>query len=288
MAATKVRIELKKFNMASIKDNSVVQFLGRRGTGKSYLVRNLCYHQRGIPCGTVISATESSNEFFGKFVPSIFIFDAYSPDILDRFVKRQQMIVKAYNKEIKESGRSTIDPRAICILDDCLYDAHTWTNDTNIKYLFLNGRHIYVLFVLTSQYPLGLPPIFRSNIDYNFLLRESNKSNRRRLHEHYAGVIPTFEMFESILDSCTENNECLVVANSAQSNKIDNILYWYKAPADQPNFRMGAQQFWDIQAQVDAEGGDDEDEKYDPDRDTLLLAKRKNNQPVLNIRKRQY
>ena len=44
------------------------------------------------------------------------------------------------NKEIEIYRKSTIDPRAFVILDDCLYD-QTWTRDKLMRLLFMNGRH---------------------------------------------------------------------------------------------------------------------------------------------------
>ena len=51
----------------------------------------------------------------------------------------------------------TIDPRAF-LIDDCLYD-QSWIRDTNIRSLFMNGRHYKILFIITMQYALGIPPI---------------------------------------------------------------------------------------------------------------------------------
>jgi len=48
-------IKLKKFNMKDIKDDKVVVFIGKRETGKSFLVKDLLYHKRDMPIGTVIS-----------------------------------------------------------------------------------------------------------------------------------------------------------------------------------------------------------------------------------------
>ena len=51
------------------------------------------------------------------------------------------------NKQIQTYKRSTIDPRAFVILDDCLYD-NTWSRDKMMRLLFMNGRHwkIYVSY----------------------------------------------------------------------------------------------------------------------------------------------
>ena len=51
-------ITLKKFDISSIEDTAVVVFVGKRQTGKSFLVRDLLYHKRDIPGGVVIAPTE--------------------------------------------------------------------------------------------------------------------------------------------------------------------------------------------------------------------------------------
>ena len=48
-----------------IKD-PVIVLIGRRDTGKSFLVRDLLYYQQDIPIGTVISGTEAGNGFYGS------------------------------------------------------------------------------------------------------------------------------------------------------------------------------------------------------------------------------
>ena len=47
-----------------------------------------------------------------------------------------------------------------------------WTRDKMMRLLFMNGRHWKVMLIITMQYPLGIPPNLRTNIDYVFILRE--------------------------------------------------------------------------------------------------------------------
>ena len=63
------------------------------------------------------------------------------------------------------------------------------------------------------QYPLGIPPNLRTNIDYVFILRENYLSNRKKIWENYASMFPTLESFCSIMDQTTENYECMVMIN---------------------------------------------------------------------------
>jgi hypothetical protein len=259
-------LELKKFDMKNIsfKANEnkgpVVVLIGKRDTGKSFLVRDLLYYHQEIPIGTVISGTEEGNGFYAKMVPKLFVHNEYNTAIIENILKRQRTVLKQIKKEVETYKRSTIDPRAFVILDDCLYDA-TWTRDKMMRLLFMNGRHWKVMLVITMQYPLGIPPTLRTNIDYVFILRENYIANRKRIYENYAGMFPTFESFCQVMDQCTENYECLVINNNSKSNKLQDQVFWYKAD-NHNDFKLGSKEFWELSKSINS---DDEDEKYDPD-----------------------
>ena len=237
-----MNLNLRKFDIKSISPDKVCVFIGKRETGKSFLVKDLLWHMRDVPIGTVISGTEAANTFYGDIVPSLFIHDQYTPEIVSNTLKRQKMVIQKIKAENNNYGQSAIDPRAFLILDDCLYD-NSWIRDTNIRSLFMNGRHWKMLFIITMQYALGVPPNLRTNIDYVFILRENFVSNRKRLYEHYAGMFPSYDIFAQVMDACTENYECLVIHNNAKSNKLEDQVFWYKASAH-PDFRIGASDFW--------------------------------------------
>jgi hypothetical protein len=93
------------------------------------------------------------------------------------------------------------------------------------------------------QYPLGITPNLRTNVDFVFILRENILGNRKRIYENYAGMFPTFEMFCQFMDQCTENYECLVICNSSPSNKLDDQVFWYKA-SDHPAFHLCSDSLW--------------------------------------------
>ena len=245
-------IQLKKFNMKDITHDKVVVLIGKRDTGKSFLCKDLLYHHQTIPAGQVISGTEAANSFYGEIVPKLFIHDEFKPEIIANILKRQKAMV--------ENMRSNpnIDPRAFLILDDCLYD-NSWIKDKNVRSVFMNGRHYKLLFILTMQFALGIPPNLRTNIDYVFILRENYVSNRKRIYEHYAGMFPTFEMFCQVMDQCTENYECLVINNNSKSNKLQDQVFWYKADP-RPNFKIGSPNFWKFSEEnYDSNGSNEED-----------------------------
>lgn len=264
-----MKVELKKFDVRKINSDSVILLIGKRNTGKSFLLRDILYHHKKIPIGMVISPTETANHFFNDFIPNILIHEEYSSSILERFVNRQKKIAEQYSIEKNKYGKSDLDPSAFLILDDCLYDK-TWPADKNMRFLFMNGRHINVFLMITMQYPLGVPPHLRANVDYVFILRENQIKQQQRIYEQYAGMFHNFDAFATVLNACTENYECLVIDNKVQSNKLEDQVYWYKA-SSQNSFKLCSEELWNIQ---DAEeerkkmGYDDntsdESETYDP------------------------
>ena len=276
-------LELKKFDMRKISfkpdenKGPVIVLIGRRDTGKSFLVRDLLYYQQDIPIGTVISGTEEGNGFYGKHVPKLFIHNEYNTAIIEKIMQRQRTVLKQIRKETEMYRRSTIDPRTFVILDDCLYD-NTWAKDKMMRLLFMNGRHWKVMLIITMQYPLGIPPNLRTNIDYVFILREPYITNRKRIYENYAGMFPTFESFCQVMDQCTENFECLVINNNAKSNKLNDQIFWYKADAHN-DFKLGSKEFWELSKNINS---DDEDETYDPNKS------RKGNAPKINVKKSRW
>ena len=242
-----MNFNIRKFNMNVIKErcaldsrkSPMIVIIGKKDTGKSFLVRDILFHtQECFPIGTVISGTEVANEFFQHMVPSKLIHDKYKPEIIMNVIKRQLGLKQQRNL----SKSSSIDPRTFLILDDCLYDA-SWIREESTRYVFMNGRHVDLSTMITMQYPLGITPNLRTNVDFVFILRENILGNRKRIYENYAGMFPTFEMFCQFMDQCTENYECLVICNNVASNKLEDQVFWYKA-SDHPPFKLCDQALW--------------------------------------------
>ena len=278
-------LQLRKFDMKGISfkpdqnTGPVIVMIGRRDTGKSYLVRDLLYYHQNIPIGTVISGTEAGNGFYGHHVPKLFIHDEYNTAIIENILKRQRTVLKQIKRELQSYKRTNIDPRAFVILDDCLFDT-AWTRDKMMRLLFMNGRHWKILLIITMQYPLGIPPTLRTNIDYVFILREPYIANRRRIYENYAGMFPTFESFCQVMDQCTENYECLVINNNVKSNQLHEQIFWYKAEPHK-DFKLGSREFWEISKDLNS---DDDEELYDPN------SRANNNRkgPKINVKKNRW
>jgi hypothetical protein len=227
-----VNLQLKKFDPKKMGDDRICVFIGKRNTGKSYLIRDIMYHKKHIPTGIVQSGTEDGNGFYGNFVPDLFIYNEYDKEAVERVMDRQRKIIK--------SGKKS---SSFMLLDDCMYD-NRFLKDTVMRQVFMNGRHYNIFFMLSMQYCMDMPPALRANIDYVFVLRENIVANREKIWKNFFGIFPTFDLFNKTMDACTENFECLILDNTVKSNKIEDCVFWYKAKYPPPKFKVGSPGFW--------------------------------------------
>jgi len=202
-------------------------------THNTTLITSLLYEKRHIfPVALIMSGTEDSNGHYKKLVPSSFVYNKLQEKKIEDFVIRQ----KAAKKHIA-------NPWAVLLLDDCTDDPKLF-NKSLFQGLYKNGRHWKMWFILSLQYCMDIKPVIRTNVDGVFILRESNLRNRKSLWENYAGIVPDFSMFCSIMDQITDNYTALYIHNATTSNALEDCLFWYKAKEVPKEFRFGSRDLW--------------------------------------------
>lgn len=213
-----------------------IVMIGKPGTGKSTLIKSILYNKRNIiPAIMVQSGTENENKNFEKCVPTCMIEHTYNEDKIQNFISRQKIA--------KRQGLP--NPWSILLLDDCVDDKKIF-NKKMQQSLFKLGRHWKMLYICSLQYAIDMPPAIRASTDGVFILREPNLNVRRSIWTNYAGIIPTFEMFCDIMDQLTEDFTAVYINNSSKSNKIEDCVFWYKAPIIPERFKFGSTDFWDF------------------------------------------
>jgi hypothetical protein len=216
------------------EDGTKIIIIGKAGSGKSSLIKDiLAAKAHLIPVAQVFSGTEDSNHAFASIVPDVCLFNKLDTKAMEEFKKRQK-IAKQWLKF----------PWALQVIDDCTDDPKLFTKPLFQSY-YKNGRHWKMLHILSLQYCLDIKPVIRTNIDYTFILRETNKKNRKSLFENYASCVDNLRDFEGLLDQLTTDYCSMVVVNRSQSNNIEDCIRWYKADLEKiKNFKFGCDDFW--------------------------------------------
>lgn len=214
--------------------SSKLIFIGKPGTGKTTTLTSLIYEKRHCcPSGMVVSGTEDSNHHFSSIFPDTFIHDVLTTEKIENFIQRQKLAEKFLP-----------NPWSLLVLDDCMDDTKIFNTPTFHK-LYKNGRHLNMLYILSSQYSMDIKPWLRTCIDGVFLMRETNIRNRKKLYENYAGVIPSFHLFCKVMDEIANDYTALYIHNAGQSANWEDNVFWYKARPIPPDWKFGSYEIWD-------------------------------------------
>lgn len=243
-----MQIRVKEFDPDIIQPNtktmwnkdqggSKIVVIGKPGTGKSTLITSLLFEKRAVfPVGLVMSGTEDSNGHYQKMFPSSFVYNKLDEKKLNDYITRQ-----------KVSKLHIQNPWSVLLLDDCTDDPKIFSKPI-FQGIFKNGRHWKMLFILSLQYCMDVKPVIRANVDGVFILREPNLRNRKSLWENYAGIIPEFSLFCTIMDVITDDYTALYIHNATTTNAWQECIFWYKAKPS-PTFKFGCVDFWKFHKQ---------------------------------------
>lgn len=209
--------------------------IGKPGSGKSTLIKYLLYCKRNIiPVGMAISGTEIANKFYQKFMPNTFVFNKYNEEHIKAFKSRQILSVK----HLKNNW-------GVCVVDDCIED-RTSLNSKIQKNFLKMGRHWNMLYIIGFQYCVDIEKGMRASIDGVFIFREPNMTMRKTLYENYASIIPSFDIFNSIMDQIVGDYTCLYIHNMTQNNDWKKCIFWCKAQKPPDDFKFGCPQYWEF------------------------------------------
>ena len=229
-------LKIKRFDPRQLKKDRIILFIGKRGTGKSTLLRDIMFHMRGfVDVPLAITPTEDSADMFEECMPASCVHREFQEATVDRIIDHQ-----------RKAAKKKKEPRhVLLVLDDMGFDKKV-LKGKNMRDLAMNGRHYYVTLCLTLQYCVDMGPDLRSQIDYCFCLREPIISNRLKLWKYFFGGFSQFQDFCSVFDTCTSNNECLVIDNTIKSNDLADFISYYKADINLPPYRLGMPQIWKL------------------------------------------
>ncbi len=244
-------ITLRELNINSIPDDASILYIGGRNTGKTTNIYNLLFSKcKKIDTAMVISSTSKVNQNFMDIIPKKFIHFEYDKKKVQNLLDRQERIINLRKTDPKYKNCNT---KTMFILDDMAYDK-TWPKDPNISLMAMNGRHYECLFIVSLQYCLTMKPELRTNFQYIFLHRTTNKHEKKKLYEYFAGMFDNFNTFELIFDDITSNYGCMAInTNSASNNLTDYVFYFNPKKREELSFTMCSTRHWETDGLADVQ-----------------------------------
>lgn len=254
-----MKIKIKKFDASTIKPDAVVLLIGKRGSGKSTLMKDIMFHMKDkLDFGIAMSPTEETTDSMGSYIPRSCIYPSFCSPALDVMLEIQRKMIRRGNFK-----------KVFLLMDDCMYDKKVMSG-VNIRELFMNGRHRKIFFMNAVQYMMDMPAALRSQVDYVFALKENIISSREKLWKFFFGMFQTFNDFNKVMNTCTQGYECIVLDNTRRSNDVSDCIFWYSANPNIPSFRVGQNIFWDMDSRYYRDKEAEDDSKIGGGNNTVL------------------
>jgi hypothetical protein len=212
------QLNIEKLNLENFVQHPSIVMIGKRGSGKSYMVADIVkkiYTDKTKL--TIFSPTDKMCVFYGNhFLNADINYELNREKIADIL------------EEQKDNIQNKNGINQIVVLDDCLSSKGEWKKDPFLVELLFNGRHYHITYILTMQFPLDILPELRNNFDYIFLLEDDTFSNQNRIYKQYAGIFPNFEEFQQIYIQLTANYGSMVIVNKVSSSNFLEKVRYYK------------------------------------------------------------
>ena len=211
-----------------MKPRRTILIIGKRGTGKSTLLKDILYHMRKkVDIGFAMTPTFDTQQMFADCLPKSHIYNEYSLEAVGNIIGAMT--------SLKEQGK---ERDAVLVLDDCMFEKGIMRS-TEMREIHMNGRHLSLTFINAIQYLMDATSDIRSQIDYVFCLKDNVISNRQKLYKYFFGIFDKYEEFSLVFDTCTNNHECIVLDNTQVTNTVEDSVFYYKGDPTIGKFRLG-------------------------------------------------
>lgn len=254
-----VDIQIKKFDMSQMKGNQNSIIIGKRAVGKSTLVKYLLQNRYDNSLQKdVITESEYTHKFYENIDTNIKLYDNFGSYFSN------------YNFLVIDN---CMNSSKIIVFDNAIFDYRSLNNKW-IRNLIINKKTLKTSTIMTFQYPIGISPDKRANIDYIFIFKDNNLSYREELYKQYCGIISTYEAFSLIMNQL-QDHECLVIDNYSTSNKIEDVIYWYKVNMERDKqININKEITEEVNEEINEEINNEMNEEINEDMNKTLLEEK--------------
>lgn len=242
---------LRRFKIPQMKFPTRIVVIGQSGSGKTQVGLDIMYHFKDyIFSAMVISTSEQDKarekkDYYG-IVPDSFLHDTFDPNIIDNMFLRQKSLIYDFDKRPDLVRRLGLKRNILLVADDCMHEK-AWKRSPETGKLFFQGRHAEASFLLMMQYPMGIMPELRGQLQYVFIFPSEDSQLTKRYFINYCeGVIPDRATFDIIYNSLLRHKKehyCLVIDRTNESADWQDKIFWFKAQLH-PKFRICHEIIW--------------------------------------------
>lgn len=167
---------------------------GAKHSGKSELIRYICYSYASQFSYVIVFVPTKLNGFYQKFLPEAHIHDDYDEEVMKKIMTKQE--------ELKKRDKPI---HCLCIFDDVLGSStieFEKRKDNILNRIWTANRHWLLSCLVVTQRLKGVPKALRENLDYCFILR-TMRSAWPDIHESFGHMDK--KQFEHFLEENTAN-----------------------------------------------------------------------------------
>jgi hypothetical protein len=214
-------LEISDFDLSEMVQNSVSIFIGRRGVGKTTMIKHICQYDQSI--GRTIISPRAIDEYGDQ--PNQQIFTRYDDNVVDNIYAEQirKIMRMRENKKVSTKYGLPLNEQIkhIVVFDDCLQNGGTYFNNKNFANMIGMSTHLHLQVMWSMCTPFDISPHYITCFDYVFLFRDNDESKIRMIYNHYGGVFGTFDLFREAFNEVTRDEySCMIICNRGRRRRV--------------------------------------------------------------------
>ena len=174
------------------------------------------------PVAQIVCGTEDTQKAFTQHFGGLFVSSSY-----DEFNHK-----RLFSRQIMCGQENCENSRLLSIIDDIAYDTKASKSESIVKAHKNGSQWFNELLIMGYQSVRDVPESIINAPSKVFVFFEKEDSNRRKLHKHYfKTLIPEYKDFSELMNEICQEHTCLVVDLKKQSSKLEDCVFYFKAPA---------------------------------------------------------
>jgi hypothetical protein len=206
------------FDVTTFKENSSIAVVGKRATGKTFLIgyiAEILLNNKVDECIVVSLPTYNHTEFYSNLGVTIC---EYNNTLIENILKKQEQESK----------------KLLLVFEDSVHD-NEFNMDKVLNELFFSHKQYGISLIYSTQraddsLKLGF------GFDYVILARENYISEQKRLYNFFGGMFPTLDLFKETFCQLTQDYNMMLINNTCDNNNLYEKIQWIRAENVNPDF----------------------------------------------------